>query len=190
MFDTPSNPKRKRNPGNKRKEVKVLHYVRTYSFYSLGVGRDMDDRDPLPLHIIDDILSQLHVKQLLRLRCVSKTWRDLIDGPDFIKLQLSRNQARDRSIITVGLGSTDTLYEEKYENGCIATKLDHPWMDSKQWIEVVGCCNGLLCIATNRLPQTLAIWTHLRESTAFYRRQRLPWSPKRLVAFFMGLGMI
>lgn len=165
MFDTPSNP-------------------------SLGVGGDMDDRDPLPLHIIDHILSRLHVKQLLRLRCVSKTWRNLIDGPDFIKLQLSRNQARDSSIITVGLGSTDTLYEVKYENGCIATKLDHPWMDSKQWIEVVGCCNGLLCIDTNRLPQTLAIWTHLRESTAFYRRQRLPWSPKRLVAFFMGLGMI
>ncbi|GAY34197.1 hypothetical protein CUMW_282440 [Citrus unshiu] len=86
VFDTPSNP-------------------------SLGVGGDMDDRDPLPLHIIDHILSRLHVKQLLRLRCVSKTWRNLIDGPDFIKLQLSRNQARDSSIITVGLGSTDTLYE-------------------------------------------------------------------------------
>ncbi|KAL9450173.1 hypothetical protein AB3S75_011994 [Citrus x aurantiifolia] len=142
----------------------------------------MDDRDPLPRHIIDDILSRLHVKQLLRLRCVSKTWRDLIDRPDLIKLQLSRNQASDRSVITVGLGSTDTLYEEKYEKGCIATKLDHPWMDSKQWIEVVGCCNGLLCIATNRLPQTLAIWTHLRESTAFYRRQRLPWIPPCYVA--------
>lgn len=108
----------------------------------------------------------------------------------FHQTPTQQKPSKGSSIITVGLGSTDTLYEVKYENGCIATKLDHPWMDSKKWIEVVGCCNGLLCIATNRLPQTLAIWTHLRESTAFYRRQRLPWSPKRLVAFFMGLGMI
>lgn len=37
----------------------------------------------LPLDLCSDILSRLPVKSLLRLRCVSKSWRSLIDDPQF-----------------------------------------------------------------------------------------------------------
>ncbi|GMN36496.1 hypothetical protein TIFTF001_006070 [Ficus carica] len=39
-----------------------------------------------PPEIITDIICRLPVKDLLRYRCVSKSWRSMIDGPDFIKL--------------------------------------------------------------------------------------------------------
>ncbi|XP_059630142.1 F-box protein CPR1-like [Cornus florida] len=45
----------------------------------------------LPEDLLKDILSRLPVKDLLRLRCVSKQWCALIDSPIFIKLQLNRS---------------------------------------------------------------------------------------------------
>ncbi|KAE8713696.1 Pyridoxal phosphate phosphatase-related protein [Hibiscus syriacus] len=43
---------------------------------------------PFPSDLIPDILCWLPVKTLLRLKCVSKPWRSLIDDPHFAKLHL------------------------------------------------------------------------------------------------------
>lgn len=45
----------------------------------------------LPLDVIIDVLIRLPVKIPLRFRCVSKSFRSVIDRQDFIKLHLNRS---------------------------------------------------------------------------------------------------
>lgn len=49
---------------------------------------EMIPEDKLPLQLWIEIFSRLPVKVLVRLRCVSKTWRSLIDNPNFIHAHL------------------------------------------------------------------------------------------------------
>ncbi|CAO2841283.1 unnamed protein product [Amaranthus hypochondriacus] len=44
----------------------------------------------LPLEITTQILSQLPVKSLLRFKCVSKSWKTIIESPEFFKLHSKR----------------------------------------------------------------------------------------------------
>ena len=55
----------------------------------------------LPLEIINEILSRLPVKSLLRFLCVSKRWYARIKNQDFIKLHRQRSieNNRDRTLI-------------------------------------------------------------------------------------------
>ncbi|GMN36503.1 hypothetical protein TIFTF001_006097 [Ficus carica] len=70
----------------------------------------------LPWDIIVNILCRLSVKDLLRYRSVSKPWRSLIDGPDFIKMHLNNSMEtssnlgiviRDSYLHWVDLGALD-----------------------------------------------------------------------------------
>lgn len=58
---------------------------------SLDLEKGEMDNDPpfLPLELVMMILSLLTTKPLVRFKCVSKSWYDLINSPDFIKLQLN-----------------------------------------------------------------------------------------------------
>ncbi|XP_059631849.1 F-box protein CPR1-like [Cornus florida] len=107
----------------------------------------------LPVDVIVDILSRLPVKPLLRFRCISKSWHALIDSPDFIKLHLNRSVETNtnRSIIfrDCGLHSIDfdSLDDDPVE-------LVHP-LKNGGGFEVVGSCDGLLCLCYSEKDITL-----------------------------------
>ncbi|KAE8724388.1 Inositol transporter 4 [Hibiscus syriacus] len=104
--------------------------------------------------LIADILSRLPVKHLLRLRSVSKLWRFLIDDPDFINLHLSRS-LRTRTNHTLILKNTDLHAADLSSLGPFA-KLEHPLMSYNHGVEILGSCNGLLCI--RNIVEDMAIW--------------------------------
>ncbi|GMI72685.1 CONSTITUTIVE EXPRESSER OF PR GENES 1, CONSTITUTIVE EXPRESSER OF PR GENES 30 [Hibiscus trionum] len=104
--------------------------------------------------LISDILSRLSVKHLLCLRSVSKLWRSLIDDPDFINLHLSRS-LKTRTNHTLILKNTDLHAADLSSLGPFA-KLEHPLMSYNHGVEILGSCNGLLCI--RNIVEDMAIW--------------------------------
>ncbi|GMJ14543.1 CONSTITUTIVE EXPRESSER OF PR GENES 1, CONSTITUTIVE EXPRESSER OF PR GENES 30 [Hibiscus trionum] len=104
--------------------------------------------------LIADILSRLPVKHLLCLRSVSKLWRSLIDDPDFISLHLSRS-LRTRTNHTLILKNTD-LHAADLSSLVPLSKLEHPLMSYNHGVEILGSCNGLLCI--RNIVEDMAIW--------------------------------
>ncbi|KAM3340851.1 hypothetical protein P3S68_028486 [Capsicum galapagoense] len=51
----------------------------------------------IPPEVIDEILSRLPVKSLLRFKCVSKSFKSLIDSPKFIQAHLKQQSLKPNS---------------------------------------------------------------------------------------------
>ncbi|KAL0452212.1 UNVERIFIED_CONTAM: F-box/kelch-repeat protein [Sesamum latifolium] len=111
-----------------------------------------------PEEIIVEILSRLPVRCLLKLRCVSKSWRSLISSNHFIRAHLAvsrkdTNFACHRIISTVLLPcySLKQCSLNSLLSGPVADAVDfdYPMKNPNNSVRVVGCCNGLVCIAIN-----------------------------------------
>ncbi|KAK6156411.1 hypothetical protein DH2020_010659 [Rehmannia glutinosa] len=107
-----------------------------------------------PEEIIEEILSRLPVKSLLKFRCVSKSWRSLIGSKRFIKthLQNSTNNASFTHHRIVFLDS----YPQTLRHASLRSLLNEPVIDTLAFdypmytlddpIRLVGCCDGLISI--------------------------------------------
>lgn len=110
----------------------------------------------LPVEVITDILSLLPVKILLKFRCVSASWRDLIDSSDFVDLHLNRSieTKTNRSLI---LREDNRLSSVEFDSLYDAVQITHhPLWCQDYGTQVWGSCNGLLCMS-NTLD-TLVLW--------------------------------
>uniref|UniRef100_A0A2K1YUI9 F-box domain-containing protein n=1 Tax=Populus trichocarpa TaxID=3694 RepID=A0A2K1YUI9_POPTR len=73
--------------------------------------------------MIAEILCRLQAQKLPCFRSVSKPWRALIDGPNFIRIAFK------------------ALFGHKFQS------LNHPLMCYNHGIKVLGSVNGLLCVS-------------------------------------------
>ncbi|KAL4599904.1 hypothetical protein ACB092_11G160400 [Castanea dentata] len=115
-------------------------------------------KNDLPHDIALNILTRLPTKSVIRFRCVCKTWDSSITTPCFISTHLN-NLANDndngdgyiihmpwdtnssnRAVCTVAFDRTFDRISE------IEVPFDFP----SGSIQIVGSCNGLLCLAHNR----------------------------------------
>jgi hypothetical protein len=120
----------------------------------------------LPTELIADILSRLPVKPLVRFQCVSKPWNNLINSSYFIRKHLERSIqnnmehtviVKDRSF----RGETEEYFSVRFnKDGQFdrAVKIPHPLRPLRAVAdEIVGCCNGLVCILMGSEKEKIVI---------------------------------
>ncbi|KAA8516859.1 hypothetical protein F0562_017323 [Nyssa sinensis] len=122
----------------------------------------------LPAEVATDILSRFAVKTLLRFRCVSKPWCALIDSPDFVKFHLKRS-IETKSNLSLILRYC-YLYSVDLESLDNAVELDHPLKSDNYGTEVLGSCNGLLCLANSK--EDIVLW-----NPSIRKHRKLPVTP-------------
>ncbi|KAL6582707.1 hypothetical protein OROMI_004786 [Orobanche minor] len=118
----------------------------------------------LPQDMIEEILSRLPVKSLLRFRCVSKVWHSLIGSKSFMRKQL-KNSKRNTSFAQQK--ALLLLREEPFNfSDCSLSSLFHkPDFHAIEFnfashpiysLRLVGSSNGLVCILLNH--EEFVLW--------------------------------
>lgn len=111
--------------------------------------------DYIPCHLLENVLLRLPLDSLLRSRCVSKSWRALIDSSGFIKMHLSKaNQEANSSngIKIIALNQNNfysldlDLEAHSSSTSASAKQVNCPSDYSGSEVRLVGSCNSLLCL--------------------------------------------
>ncbi|XP_073120244.1 F-box/kelch-repeat protein At3g06240-like [Henckelia pumila] len=116
--------------------------------------------DPhLPEDAVIEILIRLPVKSIVKLRCVSKTWRDLIKSPTFIHRHQNRERKQsvllvkryltqqngDEAILSFHDPDSPELLVSPNLSIPFSNDLDHP-SANYALVQIYGPCNGIVCI--------------------------------------------
>ncbi|XP_050282197.1 F-box protein CPR1-like isoform X4 [Quercus robur] len=114
-------------------------------------------KNDLPDDIVLNILTRLPAKSVIRFRCVCKTWDSSITTPNFISTHLNNfahdhdNDNGDGYIIHMPLETNSSnravctvAFDRTFDR---ISEIEVPFDLPSGSIQIVGSCNGLLCIA-------------------------------------------
>ncbi|GAB2298836.1 hypothetical protein Dimus_032913 [Dionaea muscipula] len=135
-----------------------------------------------PLDVIIDVLAKLPVKPLMRFKCVSRSWNNIISDPDFMKLHLKQSLETNSHINLIIGSPLQFLYSLDLESNQ-RTKLHEPFGGLKSSPSIVGSCNGLLCLRYHDSDHTLVLYN---PATQYYKK--LPPSCRELPNYSMVTG--
>ncbi|XP_056687176.1 F-box protein CPR1-like [Spinacia oleracea] len=110
----------------------------------------------LPVKVQCYIFSQLPVKTLGQAQCVCKTWYNFINGPEFYKMHLEVLKKCDDSGLLLILKG-ERFLSVKAQLLDKAIEINHPLLSNKEYTDIVGSCNGLICLCNNQ-NQNFALW--------------------------------
>jgi hypothetical protein len=110
----------------------------------------------IPDELIAEILLFLDVKTILRFKCMSKSWNTYISNPTFTELHLKKSSQNPHFIITPSeryrMSNVVSLPVSRLlENPSITVAGDkcHSLPRGLGYCQVVGSCNGLICLLFN-----------------------------------------
>lgn len=142
--------------------------------------------DNLPSEIALDIISRLPITSLIQFRFVCQSWHTLAHDPHLANLHLSRT-ANDNPylIFHCDYPIRNQLYfaesfgrDDEFEG--IVRKIHTPFSTSMPEFNVIGSCNGLLCLSDSLFNDAIYIYNpftrnykELPESTRFQDQQVL-----------------
>lgn len=117
----------------------------------------------LPEHILLEIFSRLPVKSLLRFKVVCKSWRFHISNPNFVNKHVAITTNPNNDSFIIHNPKTNQIYVLNVNCLDRAITLEIPILASdNDNINIVGSCNGLLCVAhtcnQQKLPKKLYLW--------------------------------
>ncbi|PIA63110.1 hypothetical protein AQUCO_00200852v1 [Aquilegia coerulea] len=100
----------------------------------------------LPDDILEEILSRLSVKTLLRFKTVSKSWYNMINNPQFIDMHLQKSRYRNDVKLVIKISSS-TLYSLDPETPNLQVECTtYPKIFGNNNGDILGSCDGVLCI--------------------------------------------
>ncbi|MCH82417.1 F-box/kelch-repeat protein, partial [Trifolium medium] len=99
----------------------------------------------LPEELIDEVLSLLTVKSLMRMKCVNKSWNTLISDPIFVKMHLKLSPPNTHFVLHSSCSANILPISTKEKT---VTLTDDPYgrFHSKDLSSIVGSCNRLICL--------------------------------------------
>lgn len=145
----------------------------------------------LPFDIIFDILQGLPVKSLIRFKCVCKSWYYLIASSDFIKSYHNRSLGTNSNSFLIFTpkhsGKSDLELAQclwicripgrhQFSQDSLATKLylPPPFLGDG-FFEVVGSCNGLICIRNSFCLALINPSTRMFKFVPYFGRRSTQW---------------
>ncbi|CAL5406746.1 unnamed protein product [Camellia sinensis] len=122
--------------------------------------------DYLPEEVwIDNILSTLPIKTLLRCTSVCKSWYSLITSPSLISTHLNRNKQPDPPLLLLRHCSEHPRKEYfsiHHDNPTLDyyAELDFPFHSVNWYFRIVGSCNGVVCLSDDLMcyVHTIILW--------------------------------
>ncbi|KAM7497924.1 hypothetical protein LguiA_022338 [Lonicera macranthoides] len=111
----------------------------------------------LPTEIcIEEILTRLPVKTLLRCTSVCKSWYSLITSPNFISLHLNRTTSNQNNRLLVRSLDDVERYSVHTDNETfdMLERLNFPFHSRNSFFDIVGTCNGLVCLSDDARDYT------------------------------------
>ncbi|XP_028793419.1 F-box/kelch-repeat protein At3g23880-like [Neltuma alba] len=125
----------------------------------------MSDAAPfLPKEIMTNILKRLPVKSLMRFRCVCKHWKDLFKTPSFVSDHLCHFSHQNPSVLFFQSYGANPLQLRLLDCEMQVRDVQKaPQFDSSpsMSVNIIGSCNGLLCVEVLRrgiTPKSLLLW--------------------------------
>ncbi|KAL3628749.1 hypothetical protein CASFOL_027795 [Castilleja foliolosa] len=100
------------------------------------------------------VLARLPVKSIIRFKSVCKSWNHLLSTQEFVKMQVklsSKFKNQFFLVHTVHWNRSNTISVFNIESNEKKAKI----LDTRVRINIVGCCNGLVCIERG---QELVLW--------------------------------
>ncbi|KAL3628446.1 hypothetical protein CASFOL_027492 [Castilleja foliolosa] len=113
----------------------------------------------LPQDLMDCIITRLPVKSIYRFKSVCKPLRQVFSSPKFAKMhraQFPQNQSVVIFSHTAEYVNNVSLLKIKSDEEKKSCKLDIPFPQVDDIAELVGCCNGLLCMSFP--SEFVALW--------------------------------
>ncbi|GLT94153.1 hypothetical protein SLE2022_119090 [Rubroshorea leprosula] len=129
----------------------------------LGDDQQITGMERIPMEIVADILSRLPITSLVQFKFVCKAWRSLAQDPFLANNHLSCYAETNPCLILhcdfplrnqlyfVDL-STENLDKEKVK------KLHAPFQSTMPEFDLVGSCNGLLCLSDSLYNDALYVY--------------------------------
>ncbi|XLR63118.1 F-box protein CPR30-like isoform X2 [Arachis ipaensis] len=125
--------------------------------------------DILPLELIHRILLRVPLKQLGRLKCVSKIWNTLISDPDFAKSHVHRSAASTHVCLFIDDYSKafsvdiDAVFH-RHKSATAVKEVSLPFkMKTHYNFEVMCSCRGLVLL--HRAPHFFVVWNPVTGSS-------------------------
>ncbi|XP_059670006.1 F-box/kelch-repeat protein At3g23880-like [Cornus florida] len=184
------------SPKTKKKKKKKTRVLFVQSLFQATNCKKMSDYLPndalfdlLSPDVLIDVLTRLPIKTLGRCACVCKSWYYLITNPSFITTHLNRSSLVNNNHLLLILGGSSYCHlKERYlllnEVFDKYAEFEFPVKASGSCFEIIGSCNGLLCIVHCNNDCGSAIGVYLWNPT-IQKLMRLP--PARLSSLLQGL---
>ncbi|XP_075657446.1 F-box/kelch-repeat protein At3g06240-like [Castanea sativa] len=155
--------------------------------------------EELPEDLVIQILLWLPVISLLRLKCVCKSWCDLISGQNFITKHLLHNQTTYNKNMNVGFL---LLRREKTSHNYVFSKLPYETLeisstqavpssylgtDKADKFDIVGSSNGLVCLCVHD-SLNIILWNPATKETKVVPQSQISYPEGKAFPQDLGFG--
>ncbi|OVA15186.1 F-box domain [Macleaya cordata] len=127
----------------------------------------------LPNEILFNIFLRLPVKSILRFRCVCKSWFQFLTDPYFVKTHVNYHYVENNNL-HIMVEHHDLIYSIDYKDLTSSSDhavemMDYPMKSANHGIQILGSCNGLVCIQS--YDNSICLWN---PSTKEFKKLPVP----------------